>query len=157
MWKTLPTILILLFAGQALAAEMYRCERADGTVTYTDDPSKAPPDCTPQPVQDVPEINIVPARSAPSPTQSAQRAPKKPTRESRSAAAFTQEAEALFTQLETTRTELHRAILAKDKQKARRELTAIRAEKNLLLEDLDRSTLTSTDKSRIREILSTIN
>lgn len=162
MERILTLMLLLLVLTQSWAvAETFRCERADGTVIYTDDPAKAPPGCEPQQVEDLPDINIVPAQPSPATAKPSRDKPSKAAQghdqNSRSAEALEKEAETLATQFEATRTELYRSILAKDKQKARRELTEIRGERDRLQEELNRSSLNRDQKARIAEILSRIN
>ncbi len=154
------SVLLLIMASTSVGADTFKCRRPDGTIMFTDDPTRGSGDCKMERVTDLPPIGTLPDRpQSQAPPPAAQEAAPARTNDGKTNAfgAFRSEAALLVEQFQSARQRLVYAPLASDKLAARRELTAIRAQKDSLLENLKGSALSSSEKMEIAGLLSAIS
>ena len=150
---------MLLFLNDLAMAEIFKCRDAEGTLVFTNDPSRFPLGCDAEPMDDLPPLNITPSQPSPpvkpgSSATTAERGQQKNV--GRSFDALKADAAHLVGQFESARQEVYRPGFEKNKQKARRELTVIRSRKESFLNELDRSALNRSQKQEIQKTLSKI-
>jgi len=164
MLKTISFCGLLLAMVTGLAhADVYRCKGSDGSIIFTDNQSNIPPECQVDVVRDLPYSGEDP--SSPSTAVKQRSATQRPVttteQEQRETVenayeSLKEEAQSLADQFASTRRNVFRSTLVKNKQIARRELTEIRAQKSRMLSEVDQSTLNRSQKNEIREILLSI-
>ncbi len=168
MLKTLSFCALLLIAVVTAVdlahADIYRCKETDGTTIFTDNLLNVPMGCQAETVKDLPPGVGIPSDFPPHVKQIA--TPKLSTSKSKQKQlergesiyhALKGEAEGLVEQYLSTRKEVFRSSLTRDKQRARRELTEIRSQKGNLLREVDQSPLHRSKKKEISAILSSIS
>lgn len=154
------SVLLLIMASTPVGADMFKCQRPDGTIMFTDDPTRSSGDCKMERVTDLPTIGTLPDRpQSQAPPPAAQQAAPTRSNDDRTNAldAFRSEAARLVEQFQSARHQVVYATLASDKLAARRELAAIRAQKDSLLENLKGSTLSASEQREIAGLLSAIS
>ncbi len=163
MFKTLSFCILLLFIAISLVhAEVYRCEE-EGRVIFTDNLANISSSCQTEILSDAHLLNVTPSptampfkeRAQPLRSTTATEQKQQSTGE-RSYKAFKEKAENLVEEFASTRKQVFRNTLAKDKQKARRELREIRSQKSLLISEIDKSKLNRTQKTELKTTLSAI-
>ena len=150
---------MLIFLNDSVIAEIFKCRDAEGTLVFTNDPSRFPPGCDAEPVGDLPPLNIMPSQSAsPVKPSSSATTTERDQRKNvgRSFDSLKDDAAHLVGQFESARQEVYRPGFEKNKQKARRELTVIRSRKERFLDELDQSELNRSQKQEIQKTLSKI-
>lgn len=158
----LCSFLLVLVEGQSLA-ELYKCKNAQGSTVYTDNLTNAPRDCVTEQIITLPALNVVPARVASPANQSNRVLPVAPSDSSEhpeseevSFSSFKSEAESLAQSFDSAHKGALRSTLLKEKQRARRQLPEIRAQKKDLLSRMEGSSLLLSQKKEISGILSAI-
>ena len=150
---------MLIFLSDSVIAEIFKCRDTEGTLVFTNDPSRFPPGCDAEPMDDLPPLNITPSQpsssvksgSSATISENGQR-----KNEGRSFDALKGDAEHLVGQFESARREVFHPGFEKNKQRARRELTVIRSRKESFLNELDQSELNRSQKQEIQKTLSKI-
>ena len=153
------SIALLIIAGSLAGAEMYKCTRADGTIYFSDSPVQSSGDCRMERVEELPPLGIIPdSPPQPAAPASAQRADAAPAgaAQTRSFAAFKDEAVPLVDQFDAAKRRSIRYSVVIDKQKALHELADIRAKKHALVNEIDQSALSDSEKQELRDVLAAI-
>ena len=173
--SVLLLLMTLLILSASAHAGIYRCTLQDGSVVYGDKPVYLSDDYCQEVVEKEPQN--------PYRTQPGQRSGNRPaTQEVKGASSTTadeqvaarkiletaqdssatpfetieNQAKDMVDNFKTARTKRYRESYLKDKQKAMREITALKKEKTLLLKDLPASGLSATQQEEIRKILAEI-
>lgn len=149
--------LLLIVSGGLALADTFRCTRPDGTVFFTNDPSQAPSGCVIERVTDLPPLGIIPD----APLQQ----PAAPSNGSSSLAQaaeknlfepYKNEATLLVERFKSAREKVYRSSFVADKLQARQELADIRGQKASLLSEIEQLPLSSSEKTELENLLSTI-
>jgi len=145
-------------------ADIYRCSDAGGTVIFSDNPLNLPTGCQADVVGELvsPEAND-PGPSQPLEQSKTTQPPVKETAEQELSAEVEDPftvlkgaAKNLADQFASTRRRVFRSTRANNRQTAMRELNEVRSKKGRLLSELDRSTLTRSQKREIEGVLASI-
>jgi hypothetical protein len=155
---------LLITVADLAHADIYRCKETDGTTIFTDNLLNVPMGCQTDKVRVLPRSVAIPSNPSPPakqiaiPKLSTSKSKQKQSERGESAYyALKGEAESLVEQYLSTRKEVFRSSLTRDKQRARRELTEIRSQKGNLLREVDQSPLHRSKKKEISAILSSIS
>jgi hypothetical protein len=151
----LSTLLLTIWTVSLSSADIFKCQQPDGTIVFTDNSSAA--DCKLERV-DLPPLSIMsdtslslgstPGDSGPGPAYSGEKSAK--TYEE-----FKSEVSLLVEQFTSARRGAMRGLVV-NKQKARRDLTDIRAQENELASEIERSELSRSEKQELQGSLATI-
>ena len=155
--------LLLLFTFSSSYAEIYRCKTDNGVVIFTDNALNIPKGCETEDVKELPRGSVTPYRPSPpiKPKTATQRqtSTTKQKKHEPSEKVFSSlkgEAVSLVDQFVSTRSLVYRSSMVRDKQKARRDLKEIRAQKVTMLSEVALSPLNRSQKEEIKKILSSI-
>ncbi len=160
MRKLSALAVVLLLGSLATAqAEIYKCVRPDGSTFFTGDPAQTPADCQPEKVEGLPPLGILPD-SPPPPAHERTSGGATPLHAGENAGKsledYREEASSLVEQYDAARRKVYRSSLAEDTLAARRELTAIRARKSALLNEISASALSPGEKRQLTELVAPI-
>ena len=146
--------LLMLWTVSLTSADIFKCQKPDGTIIFTDKSSNA--DCKLERVEALPLLGTisdsVPAGASVPATGSAKPAASGGNKTYED---FKGEVSLLVEQFTSARRGTMRG-LAKYKLAARRDLTEIRARKGSLTSEIQRSSLSSREKQELTEALATI-
>ncbi len=151
-------LLLVMSAGLALA-ETFKCTRPDGTVFFTNDPSQAPSGCVIERVTDLPPLGIIPdapTQQPAAPGKGDLSASKAPTDNKKLFVPYKNEATLLVEKFQSARQRVYRSSFVADKLQARKELADIRAQKAVLLSEIEQLPLSSSEKTELKNLLSPI-
>lgn len=149
---------ILLMAGLA-TAEVYKCKDAQGTIIYTDDTTKMPRGCNTEQAVKFPQLNVVPAQSAPPDISSPPASPASSAQQGDDGASYEAlkgEADALAAQYAVARKKATFSPLLKNKEAAKAELKEILRHRDRLVGEIEKSALQQTQKNAILGKLSSV-
>lgn len=165
MRKAAALIILLSIIPASADAGIYRCRDAQGKTVYTDDPAYLPPGCAADVVTDLPPLNVVhsPPVFTPGAGKPGVQSPAQPNVKGTATSAenaydnLKESANSLVEQFKSTRSAIYKARRSTDRDNARRDLEQVRLKKQSMLDNLDGSTLTRSQKADIRQILSQIS
>jgi hypothetical protein len=147
--------LLLIMSGGLALADTFKCTRPDGTAFFTNDPAQAPSGCVIERVTELPPLGIIP--DAP------RQQPAAPGKERSSAAKkqdlftpYKNEATLLVERFQSARRMAVKSSFVADKLQARQELADIRAQKASLLSEIEQLPLSSSERTELKNLLSTI-
>jgi len=153
----------LLLTGGPVLAKIYSCTDAQGTVIYTDDPTKMPRDCNSDQTVELPQLNVIPAPATPSarletPGSSDARAGSQGQQATQgdSYVLLNSQAQDLIERYNAARRKATFAPLFRDKEAGKRELNEIQSEKQHLMHEIETSSLEQTQKQDILKKLSQV-
>ena len=148
---------LVVFNGLSLA-DIFKCTRPDGSVFFTDDPSKVPKTCVVERVTEVPSTGIISDAPLQPQAQSAGKPVLSQTKSEviKSFASFKNEAANLVEEFQSARHRVATSSFVTDKLKARRELVDIKTQKERLLKEINVSSLISLEKEELVSLLSPI-
>jgi len=151
--------LLLIMSDRPSLADTFKCTRPDGSVFYTDDPSQVPRGCIIKRVKDLPPVGVVPEtllNQPPAPNAEKSISPQAQAGKMKSVESFKNEASLLVEKFQSARHRAFSSSFVTDKLQARRELADIKAQKTLLLNEIDQSSLRSSEKVELESLLSII-
>lgn len=148
----------LAIASSAAWGAIYKCQTQNGAIIFTDDPSQTSADCTVERTENLPAINVLP-ESAPQ-ESSPQESTSMGTSVNNSAGeksfeVFSNEVDLLVKDFRSLRRLAFHGT-AYYKYQARHKLVDIRAQKNLLLSEIEGSSLRRGEKEELLEKLAAI-
>lgn len=156
------SLLLVLTFGSSYA-EIYRCKADNGVVIFTDNPVNVPKGCKTEDVKELPRIGLTPYNSslAIKPITTNQRpssTTEQPKHESseKDFSSLKEKAMSLVDKFASTRNLVFHSSKVRDKQKARRDLKGLRAQKVSMLSEVALSPLNRSQKEEIKTILSSI-
>ena len=152
-------VMLTIITSGLAEADTFKCKRPDGTIIFTNDPSRMPDDCEIEKVVELPPIGIIPElqrQQAPVPSKGDADIPQAKTGVAKTLDDYKSEAVTLAGKFQSARRRFFQSSFAKDQFEARRELAEVRAQKNYLLSDMERSDMEISQKQEIEKILSSI-
>jgi hypothetical protein len=152
-------LLLLIMSDRPALADTFKCTRPDGSVFYTDDSSQVPRGCIIERVKDLPPVGVVPGAPLSQPlAPSAEKStvPQAQAGKMKSIESFKNEASLLVEKFQSARHRAFSSSFVTDKRQARRELADIKAQKKLLLNEIDQSSLSSSEKVELNSLLSIV-
>ncbi|MGK2944542.1 MAG: DUF4124 domain-containing protein [Desulfuromonadales bacterium] len=156
-------IVLLMVTSDLSFAAIFRCEDVGGEIVFTDNPANLPQGCQAEYVEDMPELNVTTSHMSPPDKEKAGGRPQDktvdegaPKRVEDEYDVLTGEAEDLVEKFLSTRASVYRALSSRSRSKARQTLQEVRSQKGPMLSKVDTSTLSRSQKKKIREILANI-
>ena len=151
-------LIFIMFNGLSLA-DIFKCTRPDGSVFFTDDPSKVPKGCV---IERIKELPPAPVEKGPDTQQplvpNAERsiAPQTQPIEMKSFESFKSEAALLVEKFLSARHRMARSSFVADELEAMRELADIKVQKISFLSEIKQSSLSSSEKEELESLLAPI-
>ncbi|MGW8313278.1 MAG: DUF4124 domain-containing protein [Desulfuromonadales bacterium] len=153
----------LLLTSGLVMAKIYSCTDAQGTVIYTDDPSKMPRGCKPDQTVELPQLNVIPVPTTPparleTPGSAGGRTGSQGQQANQddSYALLNSQAQDLIARYNAARRKATFAPLFRDKEAGRSELNEIQSEKHNLMNEIEKSSMEQTRKNEIFNKLSQV-
>ena len=149
-------LIFVMFNGLCLA-DIFKCTRPDGSVFFSDDPSKIPRGCVIERIKALPPVEKVPdTQQPPVPSAEISIAPQTQPVEMKSFESFKSEAALLVEKFLSTRHRMASSSYVTDELQAMRELADIKVQKISFLSEIKRSSLDSSEKEELESLLSPI-
>ena len=154
-------MLLLSSLSNVVAADIFKCQRPDGTTIFTDDPGQATADCKLERITDPPVLGVIPdaavARTpSTTPPESTPSGGEAAVDAAKLFETFESEVKQLVEQSRSARRRAFRSAFVADKQKARQELAELKTQANKLHGEIQKSELRSSEKQTLLEKLATV-